>query len=580
VANVGTISVSSTANGASITSGVLNLAPADGTNGGIVTNSTQTFAGAKTFNADLTVSRTITATGFITPSGISTQFLKADGSVDTSSYISKPALTGNLFNSIAIGYVAGSGGQGAHSIAIGSNVAQGAQADGGVGVGFASAQYNQGQNAVALGTFAGQYSQGQNAIAVGNQAGLNGQPANSVILNASGNELDASDSGFYVKPIRSQSAINSLYYNPTSGEITYNTTVASGVPYSGAAGAVDLGAYDLKVNGLTIGLGAGQNSQNTAIGNNALSSSLSNGERNTAVGYDAMLNYVGTSFDNNTSVGYFNMVGLTTGSANTSVGGETMFGVGSGSNNTAIGNHSLINITNSDKNTALGANAGATVTSGSSNTLLGFSADVGTGTLTNATAIGSQAIVTASNTIQLGNTSVSNVNTSGTITAGAVTYPNADGTSGQVLTANGSGTPTWSSPAAGVPYTGATAPVNLGNNNLSTTGTITGNVSVSTEITNSFTISSANATTYNSKLLVCNPGALITITIDNSNPIPVGFNIMVVQKSSAANTISFTAGNNATVINRLNFTATAGQYALVTLVYIGNGMFITSGDMQ
>ena len=111
-------------------------------------------------------------------------------------------------------------------------------------------------------------------------------------------------------------------------------------------------------------------------------------------------------------------------------------------------------------------------------------------------------------------------------------------------------------------------------------GAITGNVAVSTEITNSFTISSANATTYNSKLLVCNPGAPITITIDNSNPIPVGFNIMVVQKSSLANTISFTAGNNATVINRQNYTATAGQYALVTLVYIGNGLFITSGDMQ
>jgi hypothetical protein len=56
VANVGTISGSSTANGASITSGVLNLAPADINNGGIVTNGAQTFAGAKTFNATPTLS--------------------------------------------------------------------------------------------------------------------------------------------------------------------------------------------------------------------------------------------------------------------------------------------------------------------------------------------------------------------------------------------------------------------------------------------------------------------------------------------------------------------------------------------
>jgi hypothetical protein len=55
VTSIGAISASSTANGASITSGVLNLAPADGTNGGVVTTAAQTFAGAKTFSADLTV---------------------------------------------------------------------------------------------------------------------------------------------------------------------------------------------------------------------------------------------------------------------------------------------------------------------------------------------------------------------------------------------------------------------------------------------------------------------------------------------------------------------------------------------
>ena len=49
--SVGAISASSTANGASITGTTLNLAPADGTNGGVVTNTTQTFAGVKTFNS-------------------------------------------------------------------------------------------------------------------------------------------------------------------------------------------------------------------------------------------------------------------------------------------------------------------------------------------------------------------------------------------------------------------------------------------------------------------------------------------------------------------------------------------------
>jgi hypothetical protein len=63
--------------------------------------------------------------------------------------------------------------------------------------------------------------------------------------------------------------------------------------------------------------------------------------------------------------------------------------------------------------------------------------------------IGYNAIGNGSNTVQLGNTSVTNVNTSGTITANAVTYPNAHGTNGQVLTTTGSGTLTWTSPSGG-----------------------------------------------------------------------------------------------------------------------------------
>jgi hypothetical protein len=47
--SVGTISSTSNANGATITSGVLNLTPADETNGGIITTGTQSFAGLKTF---------------------------------------------------------------------------------------------------------------------------------------------------------------------------------------------------------------------------------------------------------------------------------------------------------------------------------------------------------------------------------------------------------------------------------------------------------------------------------------------------------------------------------------------------
>jgi hypothetical protein len=204
---------------------------------------------------------------------------------------------------------------------------------------------------------------------------------------------------------------------------------------------------DLTVHGLTIGYGAGQNSENTAIGVGALANSTIYGQRNTAIGNGAMLRYNGTSFDNNTSVGYANMQGLTTGEGNTSIGGETLLGLGSGSHNTAIGNHTLMSTTG-NTNTALGANSGGTITGGSSNTTIGFAADVAVGTFVNATAIGAGAIVGSSNTIQLGNGSIIDVITSGALTTGGIKYPILAGSAGEVLTSDGAGLATWA-PAVG-----------------------------------------------------------------------------------------------------------------------------------
>jgi hypothetical protein len=79
--------------------------------------------------------------------------------------------------------------------------------------------------------------------------------------------------------------------------------------------------------------------------------------------------------------------------------------------------------------------------------------------------------VATSNTIQLGNSDITSVNTSGTITAGAVTYPKTHGTANQVLSTTGSGTLTWTTPSSGgVPYTGATQAVDLGAYNLNVNG--------------------------------------------------------------------------------------------------------------
>jgi len=77
------------------------------------------------------------------------------------------------------------------------------------------------------------------------------------------------------------------------------------------------------------------------------------------------------------------------------------------------------------------------------NTLLGYNSSASSATATNQTVIGAGATGAGDNTVQLGNTSVTNVKTSGNITAGAVTYPNTDGTAGQVLSTDGNGNASW-----------------------------------------------------------------------------------------------------------------------------------------
>ena len=230
---------------------------------------------------------------------------------------------------------------------------------------------------------------------------------------------------------------------------------------------------DIIANGLIIGKGKGQNNYNTVFGAGALNSSNANGTRNTAIGYLALTQYAGTTFDNNTGVGYFNMIGLTTGYGNTSIGAETMFNVGTASNNTGIGNQSLINAAG-DNNVGVGARSGDGLTTGTNNTFIGTQARTTSAgaTISNATALGYGAVVTENNTIQLGNSSITHVKTSGSVLASGFKTPT--GTSSQYLMADGSLSSGSSSSSSGVPYTGATGSVDLGTYDLKVNGLTVG----------------------------------------------------------------------------------------------------------
>jgi len=234
------------------------------------------------------------------------------------------------------------------------------------------------------------------------------------------------------------------YITPTNFDTKINATTASitslmnnSVPYTGASASVNLGAYDLTVNGITIGIGTATitNTYNTAFGYNVLASNTT-GKNNIANGNSALNKNL-------------------TGSNNLAIGGNALTDNTSGSNNTSLGFYALSDNTTGYYNTGIGRKALYNNTTGNHNTAIGNMANVGSNNLENATAIGDSAIVTASNTIQLGNTNVTNVKTSGTLTTGAVTYPIIHGNSGQVLSTTGSGTLTWST--ASVPADASTS---------------------------------------------------------------------------------------------------------------------------
>jgi len=119
----------------------------------------------------------------------------------------------------------------------------------------------------------------------------------------------------------------------------------------------------------------------------------------------------------NTGVGRSSLRFNTTGYNNTASGAGSLVGNSTGSQNTAVGSRNLRSNTSGWGNAAFGWSAGGTITTGSNNTFLGEAADAAANNLSNAVAIGVDAIVDASNKVRIGNTSV-------TVIGGQVAWSN------------------------------------------------------------------------------------------------------------------------------------------------------------
>ena len=146
---------------------------------------------------------------------------------------------------------------------------------------------------------------------------------------------------------------------------------------------------------------------NTAIGNYTLHSNFI-GMFNTASGMNAM--YSNTYGIQNTATGVNALYANSNGFANTASGAASLVSNTSGNCNTADGYVALSDNTTGGYNTAFGYGALSINSTGSYNTAIGSNANVrvgiGGGNLTNATAIGSGAVVDVSNKIRLGNSAV------------------------------------------------------------------------------------------------------------------------------------------------------------------------------
>ena len=174
-----------------------------------------------------------------------------------------------------------------------------------------------------------------------------------------------------------------------SGQIELLNTGSSVFVGEGAGNSDDLSANQNVFVGYESGFSNTTGFRNTAIGMNSMRSN-SIGYHNTSIGYGSMNNITGGY--QNTSNGYLAMNTNTTGARNSVVGYQGLYKNTIGQGNTAVGWRALYNNT-----------------SGTYNTAIGFGTNSVGSIYSNSTGIGYNADNTASNSVVVGNGSVTSI---------------------------------------------------------------------------------------------------------------------------------------------------------------------------
>jgi hypothetical protein len=360
---------------------------------------------------------------------------------------------------------------------------------------------------------------------------------------------------------------------------------------------------DISANGVYIGKGTNARTGNIAIGSSAnvgnknFSTNTSTlAINNIAIGVTT-LSSLADGYSNN-AVGNGALSTTNGGYQNNAFGFEALKGNTGGFNNSGFGHSALLTNTVGDDNTAVGFNS-LVSTTGNQNTAIGSTTNVSAGK-SNSTAIGFGASVSVDNTIQLGNTSITDVRTSGALTTGTITYPNVHGTAGQVLTTSGvsGGAATWQTISAvtsvgaisatatanGASISGSTltlAAANATNGGVLTSGTQTigGQKSFDKAVTNLVAFNAGSGTTIdfsNSNLAytTANPGN--TFTLQNMKD---GGTYTLAVRGTTSGTAIFTA-SGFTIVSLGNYASVSGKRTIYTFVVMGSEVYYSMVSQQ
>jgi len=191
------------------------------------------------------------------------------------------------------------------------------------------------------------------------------------------------------------------------------------------------GAKTFSSNIAANGISFGRGGQNTAtcigIGNNVMP--LGTGINNIAIGNSSMTVTIGGSA--NLAIGNTTLAANSTGSSNVAIGHNSMPSA-TGSSNVAIGASSSGALAGGNQNTAIGASAGGVVSTGSSNVNIGYNCLASGSTVFNEITIGASTTGSGSNSVTLGNNSITKTILRGTINMAALPTSSAGLSSGDL----------------------------------------------------------------------------------------------------------------------------------------------------